>query len=155
MTVVRIREATREDARVLAELIGRLAAHQGESRFVLATAETLARDAFDRGEARFLLAEDDDGPCAYLSWQRRYSIWMAGDYLYLDDLYVDDRARGQGLGERLMRSLSEIAVSQGLRLRWELQSDNSEARRFYERLGAEISPKLLARWSVDAMKALG
>ena len=140
---------------MLADLIGRLAAHQDESRFVLATAETLQRDGFDRGEARFLLAEDDEGPLAYLSWQQRYSIWMAGDYLYLDDLYVEDRARGQGLGERLMRSLADIAVSQGLRLRWELQSDNSEARRFYERLGAEISPKLLARWSVDAMKALG
>lgn len=153
--MVRIREATREDAGVLADLIGRLAAHQDESRFVLATAETLARDAFDRGEARFLIAEDDEGPLAYLSWQRRYSIWMAGDYLYLDDLYVDDRARGHGLGERLMRALAEIAVGEGLRVRWELQADNTAARRFYERLGAEISPKLLARWSVDAMKALG
>lgn len=152
--MVRIREATREDDGVLAELIGRLAAHQDESRFMLATPETLARDAFDRGEARFLIAEDGAGPLGYLSWQRRYSIWAAGDYLYLDDLFVDARARGAGVGERLMRALAAIAVRDGLRVRWELQPDNEAARRFYDRLGAEISAKLQARWSVDAMKAL-
>lgn len=152
--MVRIREATREDAAVLADLIGRLAAHQNEGRFMLATAETLARDVFDRGEGRFLIAEDDEGPLGYLSWQRRYSIWMAGDYLYLDDLYVVDRARGGGVGARLMRALAEIAVGDGLRLRWEMQAENTAARRFYEWLGAQMSPKVIARWSLDAMKAL-
>ncbi|MFC4175418.1 GNAT family N-acetyltransferase [Microvirga sp. GCM10011540] len=84
----------------------------------------------------------------------RYSIWGGGEFINLDDLYVRERARGLGAGRALMRRMAEIAAAQEMTVRWELLVDNMPAKRFYTMLGATISEKLIARWSVDAARAM-
>ena len=97
----------------------------------------------------------DGRDIGYLSWTRPYGIWRGGDYLNLDDLYVNEAARGRGVGEALMRRFAGIAAVQSLPARWEVKSENDAARRFYTRLGADQSDKTIVRWSVGAMLAVG
>ena len=61
--------------------------------------------------------------------------------------------RGLGVGAALMRRFGQLAAEQGAGARWEVKSDNLDARRFYARLGAEQEDKTVVRWSVAAMRS--
>jgi ribosomal protein S18 acetylase RimI-like enzyme len=54
-------------------------------------------------------------------------------------LYVLPEAQGQGLGERLLRAVVAALRARGLQAAWlRVLSDNAPARRFYEKLGAQV-----------------
>lgn len=56
---------------------------------------------------------------------------------YLEDLFVDPRARGRGLATRLLRHLSGLAADQGWSIvRWITAEDNHPARALYDRVAA-------------------
>jgi GNAT superfamily N-acetyltransferase len=58
--------------------------------------------------------------------------WTAAPICYLEDLFVDQRYRGQGYGRLLIHDLVGRAKSQGWsRLYWHTRSDNP-ARRLYD-----------------------
>ncbi len=149
-----IRSAGPADATRIHALMLGLADHQGETPWLLATPASL--ESALGGDAPLvgcLLAEMDGRDVGYLSWTRPYGIWRGGDYLNLDDIFVDGSARGRGVGEALMRRFAEIATSMDLPARWEVKTDNLAARRFYDRLGAEQSDKTIVRWPVAAMRS--
>ncbi|MCL6283391.1 GNAT family N-acetyltransferase [Ruegeria sp. 2012CJ41-6] len=57
---------------------------------------------------------------------------------FMKDLFVADCTRGRGLGEQIMRYLARLAVELGCRrIDWTAETDNPQAIRFYDRLGAE------------------
>ncbi|WP_061289299.1 GNAT family N-acetyltransferase [Herbidospora cretacea] len=142
MTVT-IRRAGPGDAATVHGLMRALAEQQGHPDAVTATAADLAA-ALRRPDVTYLLAERDGRPVGYVSWLERISFWSGDDYLALDDLFVVDAARGQGVGERLMRAAAEIA--KGRVIRWEVGEANAGARRFYERMGAQLTSKQICRW---------
>jgi len=152
---VTVREATLQDASEILALIKELAAFEDLSNAVAMDEERLREDGFG-STPRFhvLLAEDVEGVVGYLSYMIRYSIWGGGEFINLDDIYVRESARGRGAGLALMRRLAEIAAARKMTVRWELLVDNLPARKFYTMLGATISEKLIARWSVETVQAL-
>jgi len=85
----------------------------------------------------------------------RYSTWK-GRCLYLEDIVVTEKARGQRIGERLFRTCVDHAVSEGFHgMRWQVLDWNTDAIRFYERFGAEVSAGWLnGDLSAEQMKAL-
>ena len=61
------------------------------------------------------------------------STWVAGDDCYLEDLFVDDAARGQGLGRALIDDLKTLATARGWhRLYWHTDEGNARARALYD-----------------------
>ncbi|MEO1216962.1 MAG: GNAT family N-acetyltransferase [Bacteroidota bacterium] len=79
-----------------------------------------------------------------ITWN--YSIWNAGDYMNLDDLFVKAEFRGKKLREALMKEAKNLCQSRNIYLiRWEAQKDNAEAIRFYERLGSKVKIKGIFR----------
>jgi ribosomal protein S18 acetylase RimI-like enzyme len=56
------------------------------------------------------------------------------DWMYIDELWVDDTRRGQGLGKKLMLQAEEYAESQNLTGLW-LWTQSWQAAEFYQRLG--------------------
>ena len=63
------------------------------------------------------------------------SCWTVGDYCYLQDLYVDESARGQGLGRPLIEAVAERAQASGAsRVHWLTQPGNTHARALYDRI---------------------
>jgi GNAT superfamily N-acetyltransferase len=68
-----------------------------------------------------------------------YSTFLACPVLDLEDLFVDQAARGRGMGSALMKGLAEIAVERGCgRLQWHVREWNEKAQAFYQRLGAAV-----------------
>ncbi len=69
----------------------------------------------------------------------RYSTWK-GRRLYLEDIIVTERARGQRIGEKLFLECVRHAVTQGHSgMLWQVLDWNTDAIRFYDRFGAKYS----------------
>lgn len=147
---IAIRPATLDDAAALHGLMRALAEHDGQGAWLRVTLDDLRRDGFGPGAAfGALLAFAGDTAVGYASYTEPYAIWLGSRYLALDDLYVADAVRGQGVGEALMRAVAAIALGRGLRaLRWEVQPDNHRAIRFYQRLGARFRTKGIFTWEL-------
>ena len=62
------------------------------------------------------------------------SIWTA-DVCYLQDLFVDEAARGKGLAQALIEQVARVARARGApRLYWLTHATNARARRMYDRV---------------------
>lgn len=84
-----------------------------------------------------------DGPDGALAGIAHYLFhdhaWIEQPVCYLQDLFVDPAARGQGHGRRLIEAVAAAAVARGCgRYYWMTQADNQVARQLYDRL---------ARWN--------
>lgn len=59
--------------------------------------------------------------------------------LYMKDLFVSSRARGKGVGIKLMQHLAKIALKQECgRFDWTAESTNPTAGNFYQSIGATL-----------------
>lgn len=63
------------------------------------------------------------------------SCWTVGDYCYLQDLFVADGQRGDGIGRLLIEHVYAQARAAGSsRVHWLTQESNSNARQLYDRI---------------------
>ena len=148
--MITIRKATSSDVGKIYELLIALAEHHDQTDYVLTTKTELSQCGF-REDPKFfvLLAEYGGSVVGFLSYTIQYSIWLGARYMNIDDVFVDSQHRGKGIGEALMLKSKEVCRVIGLsRVRWEVQTDNSSAIRFYERLGAHYNEKGVFRWNV-------
>lgn len=134
-----IREARREDAPTLLHFIRELAIYERAEHEVAATVEAIEETIFGRGAVtRALICELDAEPVGMAIWFFNYSTWQARNGLYLEDLYVTPKARGQGAGKALLKRLAQIAVESGCgRFEWSVLDWNEPAIRVYDAVGAE------------------
>lgn len=92
----------------------------------------------DPQATEFLLgAPDEDAPpMAVCQVRYRHSLWTASDDCWLEDLYVEDRARGVGLGRAIVERVIERAILRGCgRVELDVDDVNASARGLYESLG--------------------
>jgi len=99
---------------------------------------------FERG-ARRLLADPNsefllagEPPAGVCQLRYRYSIWTESDDCWLEDIFVEEHARGTGLGRELMEAAFERARERGCaRMELDVNEANAGAVRLYESLGFE------------------
>jgi GNAT superfamily N-acetyltransferase len=108
----------------------------------------------DPPRLRALLAEDSAGAAGFVTYTVDFAIWTGADVLRVDDVFVSARARGRGIGRQMMTAIAGIASIAGMSTRWEIEPKNQRAQQFYRGLGVEIRDKLVARWSLEDMRAL-
>ena len=82
-----------------------------------------------------VIAEKDGQIVGIAHYIFRPSTWEVKDFCYLEDLYVDSRVRGEGIGRALINELEKIATQAGSkRLYWTTAPDNVVARRLYDKV---------------------
>jgi GNAT superfamily N-acetyltransferase len=82
-----------------------------------------------------LLAEKDGQVVGFTHYIFRPSTWEVEDFCYLEDLYVDPKVRGGGVGRALIKAVEEIAIAKGSkRLYWTTAPDNETARKLYDKV---------------------
>ncbi len=146
MPTTEIRRAVPADAELVRTMVTELADHQDQRASV--TADVEAWQGFlGRDDVIVLLAEIDGTAAGYVSSLRRPYLWVGGDMLALDDLYVRERFRGTGVGRALMLELARYALPDRVTISWGLRLENEAGYRFYERLGADLVTKTAAHWS--------
>jgi GNAT superfamily N-acetyltransferase len=87
-----------------------------------------------------LVALDDGRIIGFVHYHFHLSTWSATDYCYLEDLFVDPTARGQGAGRALIEAVYAAAKARGsTRVYWHTQEFNTQARRLYDQV-AQLAP---------------
>jgi GNAT superfamily N-acetyltransferase len=80
--------------------------------------------------------DEDSPPSAVAQVRYRHSLWTASDDCWLEDLFVEESARGTGLGRAMVDRVIERAVLRGCgRVELDVDDINESARGLYESLG--------------------
>jgi GNAT superfamily N-acetyltransferase len=75
---------------------------------------------------------------ACLYWH--FSSLEACESVLMNDLYVTEEARGQGVGRALIEATAEVARERGVPyVEWSTAPDNATAQHLYDSTGAERS----------------
>ncbi|OGQ90583.1 MAG: GNAT family N-acetyltransferase [Deltaproteobacteria bacterium RIFOXYA12_FULL_58_15] len=157
----RIRAAKAEDAATIVRFIRELAVFEkADMDEVRVTAEDIVRFGFgDRRVFECLLAEVDGEPVGFIMFFSNFSTWEGRPGIYVEDLYVTPRVRGEHIGFALAAAVAKLAVERHCpRVDFSVL-DWNPAREFYHRLGArhmhDWLPYRLAGQELHALAASG
>jgi GNAT superfamily N-acetyltransferase len=74
-------------------------------------------------------------PLGLVHYIEHRSCWTVGNYVYLQDLFVDEAARGQGIGRALIEHVYAQAAKLGAsRVHWLTHETNRHAMHLYDRI---------------------
>lgn len=157
MPQIHIRQAAPEDVPLILALIRELALYEHEPDAVHATEAGLLEYGFGP-QPRFgcFLAESDGTPAALALFFHNFSTWTGHPGIHLEDLFVREPFRGQGIGKALLATMAQFCLDRGYpRLQWEVLGWNQNAIDFYQAHGA----RRMSDWSTmrvegDALTAL-
>nr|WP_299405267.1 GNAT family N-acetyltransferase [Acaryochloris sp. IP29b_bin.148] len=137
-----IRAVERDDVSALFALILELAQYEHLEDAVTGSPEALRQHLFgDPCYVEALVAEIDQQIVGYALFFTSYSTFLTQPGLYLEDLYVQERHRGQGVGKALLKHVAKLVAERHYgRLDWSVLDWNESAIAFYETLGATVLP---------------
>ncbi|MEM7654488.1 MAG: GNAT family N-acetyltransferase [Bacteroidota bacterium] len=143
MKEVQIRFIREGELETLVELCGLHAEFEKAAYDPAGKAERLRQYLFAKQPALYALVAEVEGEVVgYATYMKQFATWDAGQYLYMDCLFLREAARGLGIGEQLIRRIQEEGKSLGCSLiQWQTPAFNQRAMKFYERIGAEGKSK--------------
>lgn len=131
-----IRNATQDDYPIILDLIKELALFERAPEKVTNTVEQMIEenDYFET-----IVACKDDGEIVGIAlYFYAYYTWV-GKSLYLDDLIVRKKYRGNKIGTKLLEEVLKIARENNCkRVRWQVLDWNKPAIEFYKEYGATL-----------------
>ena len=129
MTAIHVREATLTDALDVVRLIGEHAASSGEQTPIT---EGYVATYLANSTSRILLAEVQNRVVGLLSYSIRPDLFHAAPSCYLEELIIEETARGQGVGSALVTELFSRLVSLSCaEVSVAVMSTNQRAIKFY------------------------
>ncbi len=157
MSEHRVRRVEPDDVPAVVGLVHELAAYERAADECHLTAALLSTALFGDDVALFgHVAELDGDVVGCALWFRNFSTWRGVHGIYLEDLYVQPRHRGRGLGRALLAALAAECAQQGYaRLEWWVLDWNEPSIGFYRSLGAVAQDEwTVFRLTDDALTAL-
>ncbi len=164
MAVLTVRPAHPQDAALLLELFGGLAEYEHLEHELQATEAQLREALFgEHPVAEALIAErpapagehragdpsareptatgdltaTDAEPLGYALFFPTFSSFLASTGVWLEDLFVREEHRGEGVGKALLEAVAALTQERGgERLEWAALDWNEPALGFYRKLGA-------------------
>jgi len=139
MKSIIVRPAARKDGKQFLALVNALADYEKLKRPSRSARTRLLRDAFGKRK-RFeaLLAFVDRKAVGYAIFFETYSSFLALPTMYLEDIFVLQEYRKEGIGLKLFKHCwSEARRRRCGRMEWTVLGWNKPAIRFYEKLGAK------------------
>jgi GNAT superfamily N-acetyltransferase len=135
----RVWKAGPEDAHEVVRLMlafrswyGKPTSPEVEAQFADVIKQIVVRD-----DAEYLLACGDDGrPAGVAQIRYRLSVWTGSEDCWIEDVYVDEAARGRGIGRALVADALRRARERGCgRAELDVDTVNAPARALYGSLG--------------------
>ncbi|MCT6700789.1 GNAT family N-acetyltransferase [Rheinheimera sp. 4Y26] len=135
-----LRLATKNDVPQILSFIQALAEYEKLAHQVVATEDKLTATLFgDKAFAEVVIADYQGVPAGFALFFHNYSTFLAKPGIYLEDLFVDPKLRGKGIGKALITYLAKLAVERDCgRLEWSVLDWNQPAIDFYQSLGATM-----------------
>ena len=147
-----IRKGQKEDMPSVLNQIKELAVFEKEPDAVVITVSDLEADGFSENPLfHTFVAEVEDKIVGVALYYYRYSTWK-GKTIHLEDLIVNEKMRGTGLGFALYSEILKQGKRDNVRrVEWNVLDWNTSAIDFYEKSGANI----LSDWRVVHMDEKG
>jgi GNAT superfamily N-acetyltransferase len=153
-----IRCAKPADAASLWSMVLELARYEKLEHRVSGSAEQLAAHLFRPSPPiECLVAEQGRALIGYAIFYATYSTFRTQPMMWLEDLFVNERSRGLGVGRSMMARLAAIALERGCwRLDWNVLDWNQPSIRFYQLAGAQRANTDWFQYGLDeaGMRAL-
>ena len=121
------------------ELIKELAAYERAPHEVSNTVEQMEKDGFGPNPIYgFFVAEANQVIIGISIYYWRYSTWK-GKRLYLEDIVVSEKERGNGAGKLLFDRTMQHSLDEGCTgMMWQVLEWNEPAINFYKKYGAKL-----------------
>lgn len=134
-----LRPATRDDIPLITSLIRELADYEKLAHTCVADDASVGENLFgENPAAEVVLAFVGDEPAGFALYYENYSTHLSRRGMHLEDLYVREHLRGQGIGRMLLSRLASIALVRGYgRMEWAVLGWNEGAIRVYDAIGGE------------------
>jgi len=131
-----IRDAKPGDEVQILGLIQELATYEKEPDAVINTADKLHEDLFLNKLCEAFVAMEGDKMLGFALFYISYSTWK-GPCMYLEDLYVQEARRKEGIGSELFDYVVAEAQKRKMhRMDWQVLDWNTPAIDFYKRKNA-------------------
>jgi ribosomal protein S18 acetylase RimI-like enzyme len=135
---MKIKKAEIEDIPAIIKLMREFAEFEKLTHSLEVTKENLNDAMF--GENAFvagLMAFDDETPVAYAIFFPYFSSFRGTRGVYLEDIYITEKYRKLGLGEKMLREIARIGKAKGAaRMDFQVLAWNAPAINFYKKHGA-------------------
>ena len=136
--MIQIREAKPGDQRKIYSLIKELALYEKEPEEVINSEKELYNHLFKEKICHALVAEKNNEIIGFALYYMSYSTWK-GKCLYLEDFYVKENTRKEGVGSQLYNAVIEVAKSKKVRrMDWQVLDWNQPAIDFYVKHNAKL-----------------
>ncbi|MGH9754881.1 MAG: GNAT family N-acetyltransferase [Blastocatellia bacterium] len=152
MTDLNFRPAAPDDIEALITMMRDLYAHDGTMAFN----EEIARRALlgvigDAALGRVFLILVANEVAGYAGLTFGYSLEFHGRDAFVDEIYLRDEYRGQGIGKRALQFLTEVCAKEGVNaLHLEVERENTSAQAVYRKFGFEDHDRyLMTKWVID------
>jgi GNAT superfamily N-acetyltransferase len=132
---ITVRQAVFADLEALATLFDRYRQFQGQASD-LAAARAFLAARFNHGESVVFIAHADSVPLGFAQIYPSYSSVSMARVFVLNDLFVDEAARRQGVASNLLGAVEAYAWAHGsVRVTLNVARDNPSGQALYEALG--------------------
>jgi len=146
MRNIHIASATESQVPLILYFIRQLAEYEKLLHKVEADEARIRESLFrPKPAAEVLIAYLDGEAAGFAIFFATYSTFLGKPGIYLEDLFVEPKFRGQGVGKALLVYLAKLTLERGgARFEWSVLNWNEPSIQFYQRLGAEP----LAQWTM-------
>jgi GNAT superfamily N-acetyltransferase len=136
---IRIAPAVESQVPLILNFIRQLAEYEKLLHKVEADEARIRESLFGpRPCAEVVIAYLGEQPAGLAIFFQTYSTFWGRPGIYLEDLFVEPRFRGHGVGKALLVHLAQLTRERGgARLEWSVLDWNEPAIQFYKGLGAE------------------
>lgn len=138
---VEIRKAEAVDIAAIVALMREFAEYERLADHLEITEEKLFAAMFGPGAfVEGLIATNNSQPVGYAVFYPNFLTFRGQKGYFLEDLFVSERGRRQGLGEKMLRKVAEMAKERGFeRIDFLVLDWNHTAIDFYKKLGAHVA----------------
>ena len=139
MKEITIRQAVKEDCPRMMELIHELAEYEKAPDQVTVSFDHFVESGFGNSPVWWAYVAEVDGIVqGFALWYIRYSTWK-GQRMYLEDILVTEKMRGNGLGKLLFDKLiEECRLRNFSGMVWQVLDWNEPAINFYKKYNAHF-----------------
>ncbi|MFN8249697.1 MAG: GNAT family N-acetyltransferase [Ferruginibacter sp.] len=136
---IAIRNAVKEDCPRMMELIVELAEYEKAPDQVTVSFDHFVESGFGNSPVWWAYVAEVDGIVqGFALWYIRYSTWK-GQRMYLEDILVTEKMRGNGLGKLLFDKLiEECRLRNFSGMVWQVLDWNEPAINFYKKYNAHF-----------------